>query len=105
MPGNGGCYFLPRIIGTSRALELLLTGRRVDAEEALAIGLVSRIVPFDDLPEAARALASEIATFPSQLSQMIKRTVRHSSQIGLAAALDMVSSHVAVIHASRAALD
>lgn len=61
---DGGTYRLPRIVGLGRALDLILTGRRVGADEALAIGLVNRVVPDGTALDAAIALAEEIAAFP-----------------------------------------
>lgn len=61
---DGGTVRLPRLIGTSRALDLILTGRAVAADEALAIGLVNRVVPTGTSRSAAEALALEIAAFP-----------------------------------------
>ena len=61
---DGGTVRLPRLIGQSRALDLILTGRRVDAQEALAIGLANRVVPTGTAREAAIALARELADFP-----------------------------------------
>ncbi|HYL98515.1 MAG TPA: crotonase/enoyl-CoA hydratase family protein [Blastocatellia bacterium] len=61
---DGGTIRLPRLIGLGRALDLILTGRSVKADEALKIGLVNRIVPKGKAREAAEALAAEIAGFP-----------------------------------------
>jgi len=63
---DGGTQRLPRIIGHGRALDLILTGRVIDADEALTIGLVTRIVPNGSALESALALAEEIAGFPEQ---------------------------------------
>ncbi len=61
IPGAGGTQRLPRLIGPERALDLILTGRRIDAREAERIGLIGRVVSFDSLREEAIALASQIA--------------------------------------------
>ncbi len=64
---DGGTVRLPRLIGASRAMDLILTGRPVDAEEALAIGLVNRVVPPGESLAAAQQLAAELARFPADL--------------------------------------
>ena len=61
VPGAGGTQRLPRLVGPTRAKELILTGRRIGAEAALEMGLVSKVVPAGSLMEEARALAEEIA--------------------------------------------
>lgn len=61
---DGGTYRLPRVVGLGRALDLILTGREVDAAEALAMGLVNRLVDDGTATDAAVALATEVAAFP-----------------------------------------
>jgi enoyl-CoA hydratase len=61
---DGGTYRLPRIVGLGRALDLILTGREIDAAEAERIGFVDRLVPAGTALDAAVALAAEIAAFP-----------------------------------------
>jgi enoyl-CoA hydratase len=61
---DGGTVRLPRLIGHSRAMDLILTGRAVDAQEALAIGLANRVVPTGQSRQAAEELAAELARFP-----------------------------------------
>jgi enoyl-CoA hydratase/carnithine racemase len=105
MPGNGATYYLPRLVGTSKALELLLTGRNVDAEEALSLGIYSQVVDPEQLSSTVDELVNTIASYPPELVQMIKRTVRHSVTGTLEASLDLVSSAVAIVHTSRSALE
>jgi enoyl-CoA hydratase len=76
---DGGTVRLPRLIGLSRALDLILTGRAVGAEEALAFGLANRVVPPGEARAAAEALAAEIARFP----QTCLRGDRRSAHEGL----------------------
>jgi enoyl-CoA hydratase/carnithine racemase len=96
-PGDGGAYYLPRLIGISRALELLLTGEFVDAEEALRIGIVNRISAPEQLMSDTMTLARTLAANPPQSVRMIKRATRQSASIDLRTALDLASSHLAVL--------
>lgn len=96
-PGGGGAYFLPRLVGLANALELLLTGEPVDAAEALRIGLVNRVVQPHELLDATMTLARSIAANPPASVRMIRRVTRQSASLELRPALDMVSSHVAVL--------
>ncbi len=86
-PGMGGTFFVPRIIGRSAATELLLTGRIITAEEALRIGLISRITSKDTLMNEAQAIAHEILTCGPQAQQQLLTTMR-GDLVDLAAALD-----------------
>jgi enoyl-CoA hydratase/carnithine racemase len=97
VPGDGGCYYLPRLVGTAKALELLLTGEFVDGEEAARIGMVNQVVDDDQLLDATRILARKIASAPPVAVGMIKRATYQSARIDLRTALDLVSSHFGVI--------
>ncbi len=101
VPGDGGAWFLPRIVGMSRALELLWTGRFVDAQEALRLGIVSDIVPDQSLMDHTLALAQQIAAGPPVAIRMIKRAARQAQTMDLASHLDQISSHMAVVYATE----
>ncbi len=77
-PDAGMSYFLPRIVGIGRAMELVLTSRAVAADEALSMGLLNRIVPSEDLLTEAKAMAKMIAVHPPLAVQMAKRALQHS---------------------------
>jgi enoyl-CoA hydratase/carnithine racemase len=75
IPGGGGTQRLPRLIGSSKAKEMMITGRQVKAEEALRIGLADELVPSEALHERALALAAEVANGALQAQALIKRAV------------------------------
>jgi enoyl-CoA hydratase len=75
IPGAGGTQRLPRLVGRGRALDIMLTGRQVDAEEALRIGLVDRLVPAGTAVTAARDLAGELCGPSSPAQRAVVRTV------------------------------
>lgn len=104
-PGDGGSYYLPRIVGTAKALELLLTGDFIDAEEALRIGLVNRIAAPEDLADETARLARTIADHAPVTVRMIKRATYQSANTDLRTALDLVSSHFAVVAATEDAAE
>ena len=97
VPGDGDTYFLPRLVGTARALELLWTADFIEAAEALRLGIVNRVVPADRLAEDTYALARKIAEGPQIPIRMIKRLVYQSLRLDLRTHLDLVSSHMAVV--------
>lgn len=101
VPGDGGCYYLPRLVGMAKALELLWTGDFVDAEEALSIGLATVVYADADFPEAHRAFAARLAEQPPINVAMIKRAAQQSVHSDLRTALDLISSHLAVVHGTR----
>lgn len=89
IPGDGGCYFLPRIIGMARALDLIWSGRLFDAQEALAMGYVSAVVPADDLMNYTRDYATRLVKGPAVAIQQAKRLAYRSQELSLDAALDL----------------
>jgi enoyl-CoA hydratase len=84
---DGGTVRLPRLIGQSRALDLLLTGRAVGADEAESIGLVNRVAPEGEVVEAAAALAAEISRFPQVCMRNDRRSMYESAGIDIAPAM------------------
>ncbi|MDF3031750.1 MAG: crotonase/enoyl-CoA hydratase family protein [Moraxellaceae bacterium] len=90
---DGGTVRLPRAIGMSRALDLILTGRPVAADEALAIGLANRIVPKGELMHAARELALQIAAFPQACLRGDRRSAYEQWGMSEAAALANEFAH------------
>jgi enoyl-CoA hydratase len=86
-PGNGGTYFLPRLVGSGRAAELALTGDLIDASRALEIGLVNRVVEPQHLLDEAVALATRIAANPARAVEATKQALRASWHMDLSSVL------------------
>lgn len=101
VPGNGGCWLLPRLVGRSTALRLLWTGDFVDAATAADIGLVEYVVDDEPVLDHAVSFARRVAAQPPIAVQTIKRAVRQGASQDLPAALDLISSHFAVITSMR----
>lgn len=101
VPGDGGAYFLPRLVGISKALELLLTGEVIHAQEALNLGIVNRVVPKDRLMDEAYELASNIAKKPPLAVRMIKRAVYEAQTSTLRSHLDYISSQLALLSETK----
>lgn len=97
VPGDGDCYYLPRLVGPAKALELLLTGDFIDAEEAGRLGIANHVVDDADLPAAVGRLARKLADAPPVAVRTIKRAVYQSARSDLRTALDLISSHMAVV--------
>jgi 2-(1,2-epoxy-1,2-dihydrophenyl)acetyl-CoA isomerase len=98
VPGDGGCWLLPRVIGMSRAAEMALTGDTIDAAQALAIGLVSKVVAPDELLPEALALADRIAANPPQALRWTKHLLQRAIDSSLDEALDAASQLQGLAH-------
>ena len=98
--GDGGSWLLPRAVGFSKAAEMALTGDHVSAEEALACGLVSRVVPADQLLAEARKLAARIAANPPHAVRMTKRLLWASQSLRLEEILEMAAAMQSLAHAT-----
>lgn len=97
VPGDGGAFFLPEIIGTPKALELLWTGDFISSEEAHKLGLVNHVYSEKNFLQKTINLAERIAAGPQVAIRMTKRSVRYSRNMELEPALDLISSHYAII--------
>jgi enoyl-CoA hydratase/carnithine racemase len=100
-PGNGGSYFLPRLIGSGLAAELTFTGDIIDASRALEIGLVNRVVEHDLLIQEATALAARIARWPRLALEASKQQLRQSWHMDLSTSMNASFWTVAALTYSR----
>ncbi|WP_376966900.1 crotonase/enoyl-CoA hydratase family protein [Azospirillum sp. A26] len=100
VPGDGGAWLLPRVVGFSKACEMALTGDVIDAAEALACGLVSRVVPDAELLPQARAMAARIAVNPPHVVRMTRRLLREGWTVKLDTLLEMSAAMQALAHAT-----
>jgi enoyl-CoA hydratase/carnithine racemase len=100
IPGDGGAWFLPRTVGMSKAAEMTFTGDPVTAQEARSCGLVSKVVPADQLMDEARALAMRIAANPGIAVRMAKRLLLEGRSVKLDTLLEMSAAMQALAHAT-----
>ncbi len=91
IPDMGATYYLPRVVGLSKAIEMTLTGELVDAAEALKIGLVSKVVPHDQLMDRAIAMTESIASGPAVAIKLAKRALHRSVNNNLQMQMDYES--------------
>lgn len=98
IPGDGGAWLLPRIIGMSRASELLFTGDVIDAAQAVQWGLVSKAVPAADLMREARVLAGRIIAQPPHALRLAKTLLRQGQTTTYETMLEMSASAQAIAH-------
>jgi enoyl-CoA hydratase/carnithine racemase len=101
VPGDGGCYYLPRIVGMAKALELIWTGDFIDAQEALRIGYVSRVVPAGELMPAVRELAERIAQGPAVAVQLAKRLAYRGQTQDVGEALEAAGQAMAIVQSTE----
>lgn len=105
VPGGGATQRLPRLVGVSRAKDLIYTGRQVTADEALRIGLADRVVARDDVLDEALALAAGLAAGPLEALAAVKRVIDEGVDAPLAEALELeVAAFVSVSHTEDATL-
>jgi len=101
VPGDGGCYYLPRLVGRAKALELLLSGDFIDADEALRIGLVNRVCDDASLAGDVQQFAERLLTYNPLALRMTKRAVDHGLRGDLRSSLDLISSHMGVVQTTN----
>ncbi len=105
IPGDGGCYFLPRIVGVAKALELIWTGDFIDAAEALRIGYVSQVVPDEELMPRAREFAHRLAEGPAVAVQLSKRLVYRGLDSTLQEALEQAGQAMVIALSAEDAVE
>lgn len=98
IPGDGGAWLLPRVVGLSKAAEMTFTGDLLSASDALACGLVSQVVAPEALMDAARALARRIAANPGPALRMAKRLMREGQHMRLDSLLELSAAYQALAH-------
>ena len=92
-PDWGGAYFLPRLVGPSKALELMFSGEMLDAAEAHSLGLFNKVVPHDELARETRAWAERLAAGPPMALSLMKQAVYQSGDKSLAEVLELELQH------------
>jgi 2-(1,2-epoxy-1,2-dihydrophenyl)acetyl-CoA isomerase len=101
IPGDGGAWLLPRVIGMSRACELLFTGDVIDANTAEEWGLVSKVVPGDQLMAEAIKLAQSIAKQPPQALRIAKQLLRNGTQANYDTIMEMSAAAQGLMHHTK----
>lgn len=101
IPGDGGAFFLPRLVGVQKALELIWTGELFDAQEALRIGYVLRLYPADSLLSETQAFAQRLADGPAVAIQLAKRLVYRGLEVGLDQALELAQSAMVIARSTE----
>lgn len=101
IPGDGGAWFLQRLVGYQRAAELTFSGRLVRPEEALKLGLLLEVLEADRLLDRAKSLAQDYAAKPPQALRMTKRLLKSAQRLELGDFLDLCSSYQASCHHTK----
>ncbi len=101
IPGAGGTQRLPRLIGPSKAKDLIFSGRHVAADEALAIGLADKVVPDAEVYAAARELAARYAAGPALALRAAKQAVNQGLEVDLATGLEIERVHFSALFATE----
>ena len=101
VPGDGGAWFLPRVVGFAKAAQMAFTAEVLSASDALAAGLVSKAAPADRLLEEADALARRIASQPRLALRLTKRLLRESQHQRLGELLELSAAFQALVHESE----
>ena len=97
VPGDGGAYFLPRLVGRDKALDLFWTTRTLKGKEAAEMGLVTHCVPDDELDAFVEKYMKKILAAPQQAMRLTKRAVVQGEQSTLRASLDLISSFMGIV--------
>ena len=101
IPGDGGTWILPRIIGEARAAEMFYTGEIIGADEALDWGLVSHVVAHETLMDEAKALAAKVAAMPPHALRQAKNLMRQGRSTSYDGALEMAANAQALMHSTQ----
>lgn len=105
VPGDGGAWILPRVIGMARAAELFYTASTIDAKTALAWGLVNAVVPAASLMSEARALAARVAEQPGDVLRMTKKLLREGQANGFDITMELSAAMQSIAHHTQAHKD
>lgn len=100
VPGDGGAFFLTRLIGFGRAMEMFLTCKTISSKEALEIGLVNRVVLPEELKLKTQELVEELSSLPPIALQMTKKAVVHAYQNDLSSHLDLMAAYQGITQRS-----
>ena len=100
VPGDGGAFFLTRLIGFGKAMEMFLTCKNISAEESLKMGLVNQVVLPEELKKSTQDLADQLASLPPIALQMTKKSVTHAYQNDLISHLELMAAYQGITQRS-----